>query len=124
MSKDKSVRTEKLKNVLKEKTKSLLGPVLILLLIVIGILIIAFWKEEETPEEIVKVNTYEGNSSDIVLENENLKMVMDPETTQFTVTKKSTGAIWYSTDWTGSPVSRSQIEKQLHCEAFLDMSRE
>ena len=45
MSKDKSVRTEKLKNVLKEKTKSLLGPVLILLLIVIGILIIAFWKE-------------------------------------------------------------------------------
>ena len=30
MSKDKSVRTEKLKNVLKEKTKSLLGPVLIL----------------------------------------------------------------------------------------------
>lgn len=96
MSKDKSVRTEKLKNVLKEKTKSLLGPVLILLLIVIGILIIAFWKEEETPEEIVKVNTYEGNSSDIVLENENLKMVMDPETTQFTVTKKSTGAIWYS----------------------------
>lgn len=70
MSKDKSVRTEKLKNVLKEKTKSLLGPVLILLLIVIGILIIAFWKEEETPEEIVKVNTYEGNSSDIVLENE------------------------------------------------------
>ena len=79
MSKDKSVRTEKLKNVLKEKTKSLLGPVLILLLIVIGILIIAFWKEEETPEEIVKVNTYEGNSSDIVLENENLKMVRSEE---------------------------------------------
>lgn len=96
MSKDKTAGSVKVRSVLQEKLKSLLGPILILLLIVAGLLIIVFWKEEEIPEEIVKVNTYEGTKSDIVLENESLKMVMDPETTQFTVTKKSTGTVWYS----------------------------
>lgn len=96
MSKDRSARAEKLKAALKERMKSLLGPILILLVIVAGILVVVFWKEEEIPEEIVQVNAYEGGNQEIVLENDALKMVMDPETTQFTVTKKSSGAVWYS----------------------------
>lgn len=96
MSKEKSAGAGKYKAALKEKMKSLLGPILILLLILIGILVVVFWKEKEIPEEIVKVNAYEGGSKGIVLENDRLKMVMDPETTQFSVTQKSSGAVWYS----------------------------
>ena len=79
-----------------KKIKSLLVPILILLVIAIGVLIVVFWKEEEVPEEVVRINAYEGSSQDIVLENDKLKLVMDPETTQFTVTQKSSGAVWYS----------------------------
>ena len=96
MSRDKSAGAGKIANTIKKKMKSLLGPILILLVIMIGVLIIVFWKEEDVPEEMVKINAYEGGSKEIVLENENLKFVMDSETTQFTVTKKSTGAVWYS----------------------------
>ena len=81
---------------LKEKMKSLLGPVLLLLVILAGVLAVTFMKEPEEEEEIVKVNSYEGGEQDIVLENDKLKFVMDPTTTQFSITVKSSGEIWYS----------------------------
>lgn len=80
----------------KKQLKSLVGPLIILLVILAGILIITFWKEEEEPEEIIKVNTYEGEETEFVLENGELKLVMDPATTQFSVTVKKTGEVWYS----------------------------
>lgn len=81
---------------IKQQLKSLAGPLVIFLVIVAGILVIAFWKEEEEPAEVIKVNGYEGTQKEFVLENDKLKFVMDAATTQFSVTVKETGQVWYS----------------------------
>lgn len=39
---------------------------------------------------------YEGDSKPLTMENEHLSFVMDPTTTQFTVTEKATGRVWHS----------------------------
>ena len=84
------------KQALINKIKSLLGPVIILLIMAAAVMFIVFYQEEPEPEEIVKVNGYEGDEKEIVLENEYLKFVMDPTTTQFYVEVKSSGQKWYS----------------------------
>lgn len=43
-----------------KKLKSLIAPMFILAVIAAVVLVIAFWREEPEPEEIVKVNAYEG----------------------------------------------------------------
>lgn len=96
MKKDIAVRKKEIRTAVLKQLKSLIGPMIICLIILAGVLVIAFWKEEPEPVEIVKVNAYDGDTQDIVLENEKLKLVMDPETTQFTMEVKETGKIWYS----------------------------
>lgn len=51
--------------------------------------------EEEIPPEIL-VHGFSEEGSDLVLENDALKLVMDTATTQFSVETKSNGNIWYS----------------------------
>jgi len=96
MKKDKAVRKQEFKAALIRKLKSLIGPMILLLIIVAGVLVIALYQEEEVPEEIVKVNAYEGDGEEIILENEELKLVMDSATTQFYLEVKDTGEIWKS----------------------------
>lgn len=96
MKKDKAVRKAELKAALIKKLKSMAAPLVILLLIAVGIGIVIFWRDEPEPEKIIKVNGYEGDEEEFVLENDQLKFVMDAQTTQFTITVKETGAVWYS----------------------------
>ncbi len=79
-----------------KKLKSLIAPLLILAVIAAGVLVIAFWKEEPEPVEIVKVNAYEGKEEELVLENERLRFVMDSATTCFTLEDKESGQVWRS----------------------------
>ncbi|HKM35618.1 MAG TPA: DUF5696 domain-containing protein [Lachnospiraceae bacterium] len=81
---------------LSKKVKSLIGPVLILLIIVAVACVVLLVKDKEEPVEIIKVNAYEGSEEDIILENDKLKLVMDATTTQFNLTVKDTGAVWLS----------------------------
>lgn len=76
--------------------KSLVGPFLILAIILVGVLVITFWKEEEEPAEIIRVNSYAGEEEQLVLENNSLRLTMDTVTTQFSVTDKESGMVWYS----------------------------
>lgn len=81
---------------LKEKIKDLVVPVIFLIILGIIVLALSMWKEEEVVEEIIKVNSYEGSEKELVLENDALKFSMDPQTTQFSVTVKDSGKVWYS----------------------------
>lgn len=83
-------------SVLRKKVKSLIGPVVILLIILACVLFIMLYKESAEPTEVIKVNTYEGSEENIVLENDKLKLTMDATTTQFNLLVKDTGAVWYS----------------------------
>lgn len=78
------------------KLKSLIAPMILLLIIIAGVLVVALYEEPEEVEEIIKVNGYEGPEEEIVLENDRLKFVMDSTTTQFYVEDKDSGMTWYS----------------------------
>ncbi|MBP3351988.1 MAG: hypothetical protein J6L65_06245 [Lachnospiraceae bacterium] len=113
MRKDKAVRIAEMKAAVKSTLKSLIAPVIFLLIIVAGVLVITLWKEEEEPEKIIQVNAYAGDTSTMVLENDKLLFEMDPSTTQFTITQKDTGAVWYSNpEGGGSDPAAQTIEKQ------------
>lgn len=113
MRKDKAVRIAEMKAAVKSTLKSLIAPVIFLLIIVAGVLVITLWQEEEEPEKIIQVNAYAGDTSTMVLENDKLLFEMDPSTTQFTITQKDTGAVWYSNpEGGGSDPAAQTIEKQ------------
>lgn len=96
MKKDKAVRNSEIKAAIKKQVKSLIGPMIIFLIILAGILVVALYKEAPEAVEIVKVNAYEGEDAELVLENDKIKLVMDSMTTQFYLEVKETGEIWYS----------------------------
>lgn len=96
MKKDKAVRKANAKAALARRLKALIAPALIFAVIAVGVLVITFWREEEEPAQIVKVNAFEGGEEQYVLENDKLLFVMDAKTTQFSVTVKDTGKVWYS----------------------------
>lgn len=80
-----------------ENLKGLILPGILTLIILGVVAFVATYKavtdEEEPP---VQVRSYEGEASEYVLESDGIKFVMDPNTTQFTVTNKKTGAVWTS----------------------------
>lgn len=76
--------------------KSLIGPVIILAIIAVGVFVIMTYQEEEEPEQIVKVESYAGEEETITLESDGLLFEMDSMTTQFKVTDKNSGMVWYS----------------------------
>ena len=73
---------------MKTKIKSLIGPFILFLIIMAGILVTALYQDEPEPVEVIKVNGYEGPEEDIVLENDKLIMRMDSTSTQFSVEVK------------------------------------
>lgn len=96
MYRDKAARKAELKKALIRQLKSLIGPGIIALIILIGVLIILNYHDAEEEEEIIRINGWEGEKTELVLENEALKFVMDPTNTHFAVEVKSSGKVWYS----------------------------
>lgn len=103
----------------KAKLRSLIAPVIILMIILVGVFVIMFWQEEEEPIELIKVNAFEGEKEDIILENEQLKFVMNSSTTQFSLTVKSNGMVWHSNpqdaaqDAVALPVEKAKLQSTL-----------
>lgn len=96
MKKDKAVRKAELKAALIKQLKSMIGPLVILLVIVAGIFVIMTYQGDKEETEVIPVNAYEGQTEEMVLESDKIKFVMDPTTTQFKVHVKDTGAVWSS----------------------------
>ena len=70
MKKEKSVRKAEFQAALFRQLKSLIVPFIILAIILIGVLVISFSQGEAEPEEVVRVNGYEGEETEITLEND------------------------------------------------------
>lgn len=86
-----------MKNDIKKKLKSMVVPVIGLLVVGVFVLIIALYQGEEEAPELIEVNAYAGETESITLENEELRFEMDPTTTQFELTVKKSGKVWRST---------------------------
>ncbi len=96
MKKDKAVRKAERKAAAIKKIKSLIAPLIALLIILVAVVAIMMWPQEIEEEKIIELRGYSGDAKEYVMENDKLKFVMDAETTQFSVTVKETGEVWYS----------------------------
>ena len=83
-------------NAIRDFFKSLIAPVIFLALIGLAVfMIIHFVNPEKEKVQIVPYG-YDGGEDPIVMESNDILFTMDPLTTHFTVTKKSTGKVWSS----------------------------
>lgn len=75
---------------------SLIFPAILTALIGVGVWFIMNFQAVEEETESVVPNSYEGESTPYIIENDKLKLTFDPITTQISVEVKATGKIWYS----------------------------
>ncbi|MBQ9142780.1 MAG: hypothetical protein IJX63_13485 [Lachnospiraceae bacterium] len=92
----KKAKKAEMRSAIINGLKSLIGPVIILAIIAVGVFVIMTYQEEEEPQQIVKVESYAGEETVMTLESDGLLFEMDSATTQFKVTDKSSGMVWYS----------------------------
>ncbi len=80
------------------KLKSLIGPIILCLIILAGVLVVMLYEVPEEVEEVIQVNGYEGSDDPIELKSKSgkIKFVMDPTTTQFYVEDTRSGMRWDS----------------------------
>lgn len=96
MKKEKKSRQSERSRAIKKQLKSLIFPLIICAIIGGGIFAVLNWKPAKEDVVVIRPRGYEGTEDPIVLENNSLKLTMDPLTTQFTLEVKGTGKIWYS----------------------------
>ncbi len=72
-----------------------------LALLIVFVFVPIYSREERSFGRETSVFYYEGDGSPVTMENDELLFEMDGSTTQFTVTNKATGKVWYS-----NPVGR------------------
>lgn len=126
MYRDKAARKAELKRALIQKLKSLIAPGIIALIILAVVLIILNYREAEEEAEIIRINGWEGEETEFVLENDALKFVMDPATTHFTIEVKSSGKIWSSNpeDAAADTVAQTSERGKLQSTLALTWSTE
>ena len=84
------------RNELIKFLKSLIVPGIFALILAGLIIFVVTYTNKEEEAVIIPVNAYAGDGKEIVLENDQLVLTMDPATTYFTVKVKSSGKVWYS----------------------------
>lgn len=89
-------RKRERKQAIIKEIKNLIFPVVVLGLVFLAFLFIKNYQEIEPEEEIIPVQAYAGDAKEYVMENDAVKFVMDPITTNFDVTVKSSGKVWHS----------------------------
>lgn len=80
--------------------------------------------EENAEEESVEVYGYVEDKKEYTLENEYLKLTLDPETTQFTLEEKENGKVWYSNpqDLSGETIANSAAKAGLQSTLMIQYS--
>lgn len=119
MKKDKAVRKAELKAAVLRRLKEFIVPGIILAVIVAGILVVTLWREEEEPVEVVKLNAFEGEQEQYILENDKLIFTLDALTTQFSLKVKKTGKVWYSNPQDADSDSRAGGEEKNKLKSTL-----
>lgn len=115
MKKEKTAGKGKIKAAVIKQLKSMIAPIIICLVILVGIFVVITYQNNEEPAEIIRLNGYEGEENTIVMENDAIKFEMDPATTQFAVTVKETGKVWRSNpeDGANDPIAQASEKGRL-----------
>ena len=120
----KAKRKEEFKESIIKQLKSMIVPLILFAIIVIGVIVIISFKEEEEVEPIIQVEEYSGGKDPIVLESDKIKFTMDPATTYFDVTVKKTGMVWHSVPENADkdPVASKTDKEKLQSTLILTYS--
>ncbi|MBQ9120547.1 MAG: hypothetical protein IJY09_10940 [Lachnospiraceae bacterium] len=80
--------------------------------------------EAEAEEESVTIYGYVEDKKEYTLENEYLKLTLDPETTQFSLEEKETGKLWYSNpqDLSGETIANTAAKGGLQSTLMIQYS--
>lgn len=115
MKKVKSERQIEREKALVEYLKSLIFPVILCLIILVGIYVVMNYAGAKPEEKYIDARGYDGEADPLVLENDKLKFTMDPLTTQFSLLVKDTGKVWYSNpqDVDADPIALSMEKGKL-----------
>lgn len=111
--------------VLKE-IKAMIFPTVLLAIIALAIVFVMTYQAKPSDEENIPPRAYAGDDKPIVIENSDLKLVMDPLTTTFDVTVKSSGKVWHSVpeDGANDPKAIVETKKKLQSTFLLTYSRQ
>ncbi len=91
-----NLKTKDIAKKIGKKLLSFLPQIIILLVILFGVIYVVNFNTGEGEKEAIKPYTYEGEGDETVVENDELKLVMDNKTTAFSIEVKDTGKVWYS----------------------------
>ena len=122
----KTVKKPALSDAAKQRIKGLIFPV-IMTAIILGIVLFILNHKNTTEEEaVIRVNKYEGTDEPIILENSDLKLTMDPMTTQFNIEVKSTGQIWTSVpeDGLNDPIAKSDAKGKVNSTLVITYTKD
>ncbi len=97
--------------VIKE-LKALIFPLVLTAIFAALIVFIMNYQNTGEEERVIDRRGYEGTDEAIVMENDYLKFVMDPLTTNFDVTVKSSGKVWHSVPVDGANDSKAIEEEK------------
>ncbi len=96
LKKDKNkIQNEFLQKILSGFLK-LLPSIIILLLLIGGVIYVVSTKAPTEVKEAIPPYAYEGGEEPVVVDNGQLKLTMDPKTTEFSIEVKDSGKVWYS----------------------------
>lgn len=89
-------KNSEFKQAVIQQLKSMIVPMILLILIGAAIIFVITYQNAVEEAEIIKINAFEGDKTPLIMENDKLKFILDPTTTQFSIEVKETGKIWYS----------------------------
>lgn len=104
-------KTELKRNIIKE-LKGLIGPTIILAIILVFFWIIMNYQEKSEVDDPIQPRAYGGENTAITIQNDDLKLVMDPATTNFDITVKSSGKVWHSVPEGGGDDAKAVAEEK------------
>ena len=125
MKKEKRVLTEKQverRANIVSWLKSLIFPAVLSAIILVGVFFVVNYQNAAEVEELIPLESYTGDETPLVMENDELVFTMDPVTTQFTVKVKSTGVEWKSNPEGGAEDSAALPEEKGNLQSTLLMT--
>ena len=108
-------------NILQQFLK-LLPSIILVLIIAGGAFYIINTKAPTEVKEAVQPYAYEGGEDDVVIDNGQLKLTMDPLTTEFSLEVKDSGKVWYSNPLGAAEDAAALDDQKLFLQSPLVMS--
>ena len=119
-------RKREIKRAIIKELKGMIFPAVLLGIIAALIVFVITYQNKPKEEEIIEVRAFAGDDTPITLENDNIKLVMDPLTTHFDLTVKSSGKVWHSTAIGGEDdtIAVSEEKSKLSSDYLLTYGNE